>query len=152
MVETQIEPFFFGFICFWIHLEWSYCSERLAPSMSFGRQTQKYVVFRFMRHIPGSNINGRFWNKTSNFTMKKGPLRESNPWPLVPKTRIMPLDQAATQHISISPHDSFSHPDFKCHNCPCVRSRGSMVERRTPDPKVAGSNPVVIKYFLKLFY
>ena len=35
--------------------------------------------------------------------MKKGPLRESNPWPLVPKTRIMPLDQAATQQFQLAP-------------------------------------------------
>ena len=123
---------------FWIHLEWSYCSERLAPSISFGRQTQKYVVFRFMRHIPGSNINGRFWNKTSNLTMKKGPLRGIEPVTSRTQNENHATRPSGHAAISISPHDSFSHPDFKCHNCPCVRSRGSMVERRTPDPEGCG--------------
>ena len=32
--------------------------------------------------------------------LKKGPVRESNPGPLAPKARIMPLDQQAILYIS----------------------------------------------------
>ena len=33
------------------------------------------------------------------YSEKKGPIRESNPGPLAPKARIMPLDQQATLDI-----------------------------------------------------
>jgi hypothetical protein len=82
--------------------------------------------------------------------VKGGPLRESNPWPLAPKARIIPLDQAAFFRHSVSrwlpTHDESRERGMFCGWKP-PRSRGSMVERRTPDPKVAGSSPVVVTVF-----